>query len=178
MTSVQAVAGLIIQTLVDHANLDDTERARALEAASSRRVVSSTGRGGGLTLGGAWMGAELRVDIQRQASNTGTAPHSPSHPRSRQPTTHRYPRRQPHAGARLRRHRPMVPESGWHHGPPRPCPHLLRYRPTRVAPTPHRHRHSRPQRLSEQHRPPNTFVYYRESYQHPPNCPQQEHSAK
>ena len=70
VTSVQAVAGLIIQTLVDHANLDNTERARALEAASSRRVVSSTGRGGGLTLGGAWMGAELRVDVQRQASNT------------------------------------------------------------------------------------------------------------
>lgn len=39
VTNVQAVGGLIIQTLVDNADLADQERAQALEAVSSRRIV-------------------------------------------------------------------------------------------------------------------------------------------
>ena len=67
VTSVQAVAGLIIQTLVDHADLDDAGRVEALGSASTRRVVRSRSRIGGFALGGAWMGVGVQADVKRQA---------------------------------------------------------------------------------------------------------------
>lgn len=66
VTSVQAVAGLIIQTLVDHADLDDRARTEALGSASTRRVVPSTTRISGLTLGGGWMNVGVQADVKRQ----------------------------------------------------------------------------------------------------------------
>lgn len=66
VTSVQAVAGLIIQTLVDHADLNHSERVDALRSASTRRVVPSAIRTSGLTLGGAWMGVGVQADVRRQ----------------------------------------------------------------------------------------------------------------
>lgn len=68
VTSVQAVAGLMIQTLVNHADLDDSERIKALGSASRRRVVPSTGRAGGLTLGGGWMGVGVHAELRRQGT--------------------------------------------------------------------------------------------------------------
>ncbi len=67
VTSVQAVAGLIIQTIVDQADLTDNERDSALKRASAKRIVTSAQRTSGLTLGGAWMGAELKAEVKRQA---------------------------------------------------------------------------------------------------------------
>jgi len=67
VTSVQAVAGLIIQTLVDNAHLTDAERSSALEGASSRRIVKACVGTTGLILGGAWMGAALSTEVKRQA---------------------------------------------------------------------------------------------------------------
>ncbi len=66
VTSVQAVAGLIIQTLVNHADLDDSERVEALRSASTRRLVTSTSRTSGLTLGGNWMGIGIQANVKRQ----------------------------------------------------------------------------------------------------------------
>lgn len=66
VTSVQAVAGLIIQALVDHADLDDRTRTEALGSASGRRVVPSTTRISGLTLGGGWMNVGVQADVRRQ----------------------------------------------------------------------------------------------------------------
>ena len=67
VASVGAVAGLIIQTLVDHhADLDEAERAEALRSASTRRFVQSTTRTSGLTLGGAWMGTSVQAEVRRQ----------------------------------------------------------------------------------------------------------------
>lgn len=66
VTSVQAVAGLIIQTLVDHADLDDRARTQALGSASTRRIVPSTTRISGLTLGGGWMNVGIQADLKRQ----------------------------------------------------------------------------------------------------------------
>ena len=67
VTSVRAVAGLIIQTIVDHADLTDTDRSRALQDATPERTVPAAGRTTGLSLGGAWMGAEMRAEVKRQA---------------------------------------------------------------------------------------------------------------
>ena len=68
VTNVRAVAGLIIQTLVDkHVELDDLERGEALRSASTNRVVQSTTRTTGFTLTGSWMGARLRAEVRRQA---------------------------------------------------------------------------------------------------------------
>ena len=74
VTSVQAVAGLIIQTLVDHADLDDRARTEALGSASTRRVVPSTTRISGLTLGGGWMNVGVQADIKRQVPPTTDLP--------------------------------------------------------------------------------------------------------
>lgn len=60
VTKVQAVAGLIIQTLADHADLGDEERATALAAASAKRTVPQRRRVTGFSLGGGWMGAACR----------------------------------------------------------------------------------------------------------------------
>lgn len=68
VTNVQAVAGLIIQTLADRANLSDDKRAEALEKASPKRTVLPKRRITGLSLGGMWMGAGLQVEIKRQAA--------------------------------------------------------------------------------------------------------------
>ena len=67
VTKVQAVAGLIIQTLTDRADLSDDERAHALESAGAQRLVLQQRRIAGLTLGGGWMGAGLQLEIRRQA---------------------------------------------------------------------------------------------------------------
>ena len=74
VTSVQAVAGLIIQTLVNHADLDDQARAEALGSASTRRVAQSTTRIGGLTLGGGWMGIGIQADVKRQVQSDTDLP--------------------------------------------------------------------------------------------------------
>ena len=74
VTSVQAVAGLIIQTLVDHADLDDQARAEALESASTRRVVPSTTPISGLTLGGNWMNVGVQANVRRQVPSTSHLP--------------------------------------------------------------------------------------------------------
>ena len=66
VTSIQAVAGLVIQTLVNHADLDDQTQAAALGSASTRRVVRSTTPISGLTLGGGWMGVGIQADVKRQ----------------------------------------------------------------------------------------------------------------
>lgn len=66
-TSVQAVAGLVVQTIAYQADLDDSEFMSALESAGSTRVVRRSSRTTDLSLGGAWMGASLRADIKRQA---------------------------------------------------------------------------------------------------------------
>lgn len=66
VTSVQAVAGLIIQTLVDYADLTDTGRRDALRRAAPKRVVSSRSRTG-VSVGGSWMGAGLSIGVRRQA---------------------------------------------------------------------------------------------------------------
>ena len=67
VTSVAAVAGLIIQTLVDHhTDLNEAERVKALRSASTRRFVQPTTRTTGLTLGGAWMGASVQAEVRRQ----------------------------------------------------------------------------------------------------------------
>ncbi len=65
--SVQAVAGLLIQTLADHAALDEAEAKAAVEAAGPHRAVLRAGRIAGLTVAGGWMGAELRAEVRRQA---------------------------------------------------------------------------------------------------------------
>lgn len=74
VTSVQAVAGLIIQTLVNHAELNEAERFAALGAASTRRVVPSRRLIGGLTLGGAWMGVGIQAQVKHQVSPSTDLP--------------------------------------------------------------------------------------------------------
>lgn len=69
VTNVQAVAGLIIQTLADRANLSDEKRAEALEKASPKRTIPPKKSITGLSLGGNWMGAGLQVEIKRQAAS-------------------------------------------------------------------------------------------------------------
>ena len=64
VTSVQAVAGLIIQILVNYADLDDRARAEALESASTRRIVRSTTPISGLSLGGGWMGVGIQAEVK------------------------------------------------------------------------------------------------------------------
>ena len=76
VTSVQKVAGLIIQTLVNYADLNRAERNRALRAAAPVRVVGSRDRTAGLALEGTWMGAGLRVEVQRQVPQTSALPRS------------------------------------------------------------------------------------------------------
>ena len=65
ITKVQAVAGLIIQTLADRADLGDEERADALKAASPKRTVSTRRGVTGLNLGGSWMGAGLQLEVKQ-----------------------------------------------------------------------------------------------------------------
>lgn len=60
------MAGLIIQTLVDHADLDDRARTEALGSASPRRVVPSATRVSELTLGGSWMNVGIQANVKRQ----------------------------------------------------------------------------------------------------------------
>ena len=74
VTSVQAVAGLIIQTLVDHADLDDQARAEALESASTRRVVPSTAPISNLVLGGNWMNVGVQANVRRQVPSSSHLP--------------------------------------------------------------------------------------------------------
>lgn len=74
VTSAQAVAGLIIQTLVNHADLTDSERRRALETASPRRIVRPAGRAKGLALGATWMGAGVRAEVKRQVPTPAELP--------------------------------------------------------------------------------------------------------
>ena len=74
VTKVQAVAGLIIQTLADHADLGDEERATALAAASEKRTVPRRRRVTGFSLGGSWMGASLQVEVKRQVPSSAELP--------------------------------------------------------------------------------------------------------
>lgn len=80
VTSVQRVAGLIIQTIVDHADLGETEQRGALEGANPNRIEPARVRTSGLRLGGEWMGASIRAEVQRQI------PDVPALPRSAQAT--------------------------------------------------------------------------------------------
>jgi energy-coupling factor transporter ATP-binding protein EcfA2 len=68
--NVQGVAGLIIQTIVDHSHLPERDRTSALESAASTRSVQPSTRTNRLTLGGAWMGAELKAAIDQQVPPT------------------------------------------------------------------------------------------------------------
>jgi hypothetical protein len=65
--SLQAIGGLIIQTLVDSADMSDAGRRAALESARATRTVSPRRRTTALSLGGGWMGAELSAEVHRQA---------------------------------------------------------------------------------------------------------------
>ena len=77
VTKVQSVAGLIIQTLTDRADLGDEERADVLEGASAKRTVTRRGRRiTGLSLGGSWISVGLQVEIKRQAPFNRFACHS------------------------------------------------------------------------------------------------------
>ncbi len=74
VTNVQAVAGLIIQTLADRADLGDQERAEALEGASAKRTISRRRRITGLNMGGSWMGVGLQVEVKRQVPSSTELP--------------------------------------------------------------------------------------------------------
>lgn len=76
VTNVQAVAGLIIQTLADRAGLGDQERTDALEGATARRTISRRRRITGLNMGGSWMGAGLQVEVKRQLPSPTDLPRS------------------------------------------------------------------------------------------------------
>lgn len=76
VTKVQSVAGLIIQTLTDRADLGDEERADVLEGASAKRTVTRRRRITGLSLGGTWMGVGLQIEIKRQVPFNRFACHS------------------------------------------------------------------------------------------------------
>jgi hypothetical protein len=66
VTSLQAIGGLIIQTLVVTADVRDAERRAALESASGTRSLRGPRRMSALSLGAGWMGAELRAEVKRQ----------------------------------------------------------------------------------------------------------------
>ncbi|MCZ7532453.1 MAG: hypothetical protein M5U23_03435 [Acidimicrobiia bacterium] len=68
--NVQGVAGLIIQTIVDHDNFPERDRTTALESAASTRLVPPSARTSRLSLGGAWMGAELKAAVNKQVPPT------------------------------------------------------------------------------------------------------------
>lgn len=64
--SVQGVAGLIVQTIVDQSDLSTRESGTALEGAAATRQLTAPSRTTGLSLGGSWMGAKLSAEVKRQ----------------------------------------------------------------------------------------------------------------
>ena len=66
VTSVQAVAGLIIQTLVQPRRPRRPGSSRSPRISLYTTVAQSTTRISGLTLGGGWMGIGIQADVKRQ----------------------------------------------------------------------------------------------------------------
>lgn len=77
ITNVQAVAGMIIQVLVRHAETLDVELKNAMQWASSQRPLDSK-TVSGVSVGFSWMGAGLRTEIKRQATHSMTLPNTAS----------------------------------------------------------------------------------------------------
>lgn len=67
VTNVQSVASLIIQTLVRNSKLKESDRSRALESASPKRLVSPPKNRLDVNLSFPWMVPNVRVEIIRQA---------------------------------------------------------------------------------------------------------------
>ncbi len=67
VTNVQSVASRLIQTLVRNSDLKESDRSRALESASSKRLVSSPKNRLDVSFGFSWMGPSMRAEVRRQA---------------------------------------------------------------------------------------------------------------
>lgn len=78
VTNVQAVSGMIIQQIVQHADLTDTERKDAMRWASSQRPLDPETRLSGFSAGASWMGTGLGTDIKRQVPHNTVLPNTAS----------------------------------------------------------------------------------------------------
>lgn len=100
--NVQGVAGLIIQTIVDHSHLPERDRTSALKSAASTRSIQPSTRTNRLTVGS--LDGSRAQSGYRPASpaDPGAATHSTGQPRSRRPAPHTHPGRRPDASPCVR----------------------------------------------------------------------------
>lgn len=77
ITDVQAVAGMIIQAVVQHVEMPDGERKKAMRWASSQRPLDSKAISG-VSVDVSLMGAGLRAEIKRQTTQSMTLPNTAS----------------------------------------------------------------------------------------------------
>ncbi len=78
VTNVQAVAGMIIQQLVQHAGMSEAERKHALQWASSQRPLDYRASITSFKADASWTGAGLGAEIKRQAPSNMTLPNTAS----------------------------------------------------------------------------------------------------
>lgn len=78
VTNVQAVSGMIIQQIVQHANLTNTKQKDVMRWASSQRPLDSKVRTSSVSVGVTWMGIDLRTEIKRQVPNNTVLPNTAS----------------------------------------------------------------------------------------------------
>jgi len=78
VTNVQAVAGMIIQQIVQHAQMSEAERKHALQWASSHRPLDYRASTTSFKADVSWTGAGLGAEIKRQAPSNMTLPNTAS----------------------------------------------------------------------------------------------------
>ena len=78
ITDVRAVAGMIIQEIVQQKEMPDVERSNAMQWASSQRPLDSRSVISGVSVGASWMGVELRTEIKRQVAHSMSLPNTAS----------------------------------------------------------------------------------------------------